>query len=45
MTNYVVTIYDSAASLATAVELLANTVTYQVIPFMERGRQKFMLIV
>lgn len=45
MVNYSVEIYDSAASLETAVEAIDNTTTIQVVPFQEQGgKPKFMLI-
>lgn len=44
MTNYSCTIYSSAADLKAAVDAIANTATIMIIPYMEGGRQKFLLI-
>jgi hypothetical protein len=44
MTNFIVTIYDSPEDLKAAVEALPNTTTIYVVPFMQREKQKFMLI-
>jgi hypothetical protein len=44
MTNYVATIYSSAASLETAIELLETSVTFDVIPYKEGCKAKFLMI-
>ena len=44
MANWIVTTYATVAALETAVELLANTVTIQVIPYQESGMTKYVLI-
>lgn len=44
MANYTVTIYKSAGDLAAAIEAIDNTTTIQVVPFIQAGKQKYMLI-
>lgn len=44
MANWIVNTYATAAALETAIELLENTVTIQVVPYREAGKQVFKLI-
>jgi hypothetical protein len=44
MAKWIVTTYATAADLEAAIELLENTVTIQVVPYREAGRQVFKLI-
>lgn len=43
MTKHQLAVYDSYADLETAVEALDDTVSIDIVPFMEYGKQKFML--
>ena len=43
MANWIVIIYDTAAEVETAVELIATTVTVDIIPFKQGAKQKFMV--
>ena len=45
MVDWVVTHYASAVLAEAAIEAVANTVRVLVIPYMESGKQKFMLCV
>lgn len=44
MADWIAEVYASASDLETAVEAVANTVTIHIVPFMEAGKQKFMLV-
>ena len=44
MTDYSVATYATAVLAATAIGSIANTVRIDVVPFMESGKQKFMVI-
>lgn len=44
MTKFTATTYATAAELVAAIKLIDNTATIQIIPYMEAGRQKFILI-
>lgn len=44
MVNYTQTTYSDPATLKVAVDAIANTVTILVVPFLEDGNQKFLLI-
>lgn len=41
MAKWIVNTYATAADLETAIELLENTVTIQVVPYREGARQVF----
>lgn len=44
MVDFTATTYTSPAALKVVVDAIANTVVIHVVPFMEKGKQKFMLI-
>jgi len=44
MVNFVATIHTDPADVKTAVDALVNTTTIHVMSFMEKGKQKFMVI-
>lgn len=44
MANFQLDVYDTFADLETAVEAIADTVIIDIIPYMENGRHKFILI-
>lgn len=44
MAKFTATTYASAAELVAAVKLIDNTATITIIPYMEAGKQKFILI-
>ena len=44
MVDFIATVYVDPLALKTAVDAIANTVVIHVVPFMEHGKQKFLLI-
>jgi hypothetical protein len=44
MAAYAPVVYSTPATLLAALALIETTVTVQVVPFSEDGRQKFLLI-
>lgn len=44
MVAYTQTTYTTPAALKAAVDVIENTVTIHVVPFLDEGNQKFLLI-
>jgi hypothetical protein len=44
MVNFTATVYTDPTDVKTIIDASANTATIHVVPFMEKGKQKFMVI-